>query len=83
VSSGEWREELNRLYPKRGPCAICGGPDARHRLWDSIDGYLRVGEPLDFIMDDFSVTKEQVEAVQRAYRKARKARRPLPGRYPL
>jgi hypothetical protein len=24
------------IAPYRGPCAICGGPDARHRLFDSL-----------------------------------------------
>jgi len=27
---------LDRWYLYRGPCGICGRPDARHRLWDSI-----------------------------------------------
>ena len=24
------------IEPFRGPCAFCGGPDARHRLFDSL-----------------------------------------------
>ena len=27
---------LERLDPFRGPCGICGGPDARHRVWESL-----------------------------------------------
>jgi len=28
--------ELDKWFPPRGPCAFCGGPDKRHRLWDAI-----------------------------------------------
>ena len=27
---------LDHWFPPRGPCAICGHRDARHRLWDTI-----------------------------------------------
>ena len=27
---------VEALDPWRGECGLCGGPDARHRLWDSL-----------------------------------------------
>lgn len=38
---------ITKAMPYRGRCGICGGPDARHREWDSWRaGYSRAGEPV-------------------------------------
>ncbi len=28
--------ELDKWFPPRGECGLCGHEDARHRLWDSL-----------------------------------------------
>lgn len=54
--------ELDELFPPRGPCAMCGHPDARHRLWDVIiDSPDTAGE----IAYNYGVSLSAVEAVRR------------------
>lgn len=63
--------ELDEHYPPCGPCAICGGPDKRHRLWDSLIGYPDDDEAT---AANFDVTVEHVRAVRRIrpYRRKRR-----------
>lgn len=55
--------ELDRLFPFRGPCAMCGGVDARHRLWDNVAENVRAGDSVEFVASGYGLTVEQVEAV--------------------
>ncbi len=80
---------LDARFPKRGPCGICGGPDARHRLWDSIETTARL-EGIQVALAEYDLSwlrpRARALAVQLlldAYREARRTHRPLPGSYPL
>ena len=73
------RDLLDRAFRFRGPCAICGGPDARHRLWDSIDTLGRL-DGVSFAASDFGVSEGQVRLVMAAFEEARRGHRALPGR---
>jgi hypothetical protein len=78
---------LDRLMEKarkQGPCLLCGHGYARHRLWDAIDGALRIDR-----MDEEQigrnwpgVTVQEIADVREAYAAARRAKRALPGRSP-
>ena len=46
----EWVDEF---MPFRGPCAICGGPDARHREVDAMLGAVRAGDPISVVADAY------------------------------
>lgn len=59
---------LDLLYPYAGPCLICGGPDKRHRLADSIIENVRAGDSERFVADaystrDFKITERTVAAL--------------------
>lgn len=71
--------DLDSHFPPCGPCAMCGGPDARHRLWDSIDEQARLRSPRATARD-FRVPVAAVRAVMAAYGEARRQHRRLPGR---
>lgn len=58
--------ELDRLFPPRGLCGLCGGPDARHRLWDVLLGRLAAGENAAQVSDDFEVEVRKIRALERA-----------------
>ena len=36
--------KLDHYFPPCGPCAFCGHPDKRHRLWDAIIAARRDGK---------------------------------------
>jgi len=46
---------LTLIGPYQGPCGICGGPDARHRVADSIAEQVRAGDSPERVADDFGV----------------------------
>lgn len=63
-------EELDRYFPKQGPCAFCAdgdGPDevscsmdARHRIIDAIRQRVALGEPRERVAEDYGVTLDAV-----------------------
>lgn len=53
---------LDAHFPPRGPCALCGHPDARHRLWDAMLGRANYGATAAQIAEDYEVYS--LEAVQ-------------------
>lgn len=52
---------LDQLWPKRGPCAFCGGPDARHRTFDAITGRFMAGDSIAALADDYEISRLAVE----------------------
>lgn len=71
---------LDERWPHRGPCGLCGGPDARHRLWDSMDVHGRL-EGVAVAARDFGVSTADIRLVIETYVKARRQHRRLPGRH--
>ncbi len=47
--------------PERGPCGICGDPDARHRVLDAIAGMVRGGDDAASVAADYGVSVRVVE----------------------
>lgn len=56
---------LDEHFPPRGPCLLCGHPDARHRLWDALLGRHDAGDSAEELARDYGVAVEAVEAVLR------------------
>ena len=54
---------LNRYFPHAGPCAFCGHPDKRHRLWDAIMGQRAAGDSVDLIAWWYELPRAAVLAV--------------------
>jgi hypothetical protein len=52
-------------YIGLGECAFCGGPDAGHRIWDSIAERLRAGDTARSIAGDYDLTVQGVRALAR------------------
>ena len=48
-------EHIEAWFPHRGPCGICGGPDARHRTFDSIAEKVHAGDSIEDVADDYEV----------------------------
>ena len=46
---------LDKHLPPRGPCGICGGPDARHRIIDAIRARYSAGESILSIAADYNL----------------------------
>lgn len=57
------QELIDREMPHRGPCAICGSDDARHRVLDAIAEHVRAGDPVSVMAQDFGVSAELVRRV--------------------
>lgn len=57
--------ELDAVLPHRGPCAFCGHPDARHRLFAAIVGRHKAGESVDELAEDYGLSRSMVEQVLR------------------
>lgn len=57
-------DALDRHFPRRGPCMICGvpGEDARHRVIDAIAERIAAGDSEEDTADDYGVTVEAVRA---------------------
>jgi hypothetical protein len=63
-------KRLDEYFPYCGPCCICGGPDARHRIWDSITGMSATGDSAENIAEEFDLPVKAVQLVlQRCDRK--------------
>ena len=52
---------INAAIPYTGPCAICGGPDSRHRLFDAIKSRFTAGESVVELADDYGLGVDVVE----------------------
>lgn len=57
------RMNLDKHFPPSGPCALCGDPDARHRLFDAIKGRYEAGEPARELALDYDVSVAAILAV--------------------
>ena len=53
-------DQLDDLWPPRGPCGFCGGPDARHRIFDVIRDRRAAGESISALADDYRVTEKHI-----------------------
>ena len=47
--------------PPAGPCAFCGYPDKRHRMWDMIRGRFAAGESIADLAKDYGQTPLEIE----------------------
>ena len=59
---------LDVLYPYAGPCAICGGPNKRHRLADAIVENVRAGDDPEAVADNYDVPLATVERLVEVWR---------------
>ena len=59
---------LDLVGPYRGECGICGGPDARHRLFDAIQEQQRAGDPSSLVAENYELPVELVERIAAAPR---------------
>lgn len=57
---------LDVLGPHRGPCGLCGGPDARHRVADTIAECVAAGDSAEAMAEDFGITVNAVRAIAAA-----------------
>jgi len=71
---------LDAYEPFRGPCGMCGCPDARHRMWDALDGQARSPDGIRGTARWMGVPVAYVRDVVRAYDEARRRHIALPGR---
>ena len=56
--------KLNKAFPYRGPCAICGYWDARHRLFDTIHGRRQAGESVASLCEDYALTRSKIKLIE-------------------
>ena len=49
--------------PFRGPCGLCGGPDARHRMFDVIHERVAAGEGEEDVAEDYGLSADTVRAI--------------------
>lgn len=66
---------IDRELPFRGPCRLCGGPDARHRITDAIWEAWQAGDSLGSLAEDYGVSESFV------FRVGRQRRAPRGGAY--
>ena len=61
-------KDLDKWFPPRGPCGLCGHPDARHRIWDAI---IDRPESEEELAEDYELPIEAIKAVRnvRPYRR--------------
>jgi hypothetical protein len=54
--------EIDRWFPRRGPCGICGTPglDQRHRVIDAIADAVAAGDSEEDVAVDMGVSVEAV-----------------------
>lgn len=58
-----YAKALDLMGPHRGSCGLCGGPDARHRIADSVTSYIRAGEPVGSVADEFFLSDDTVTEI--------------------
>ena len=56
-------ENFDLVGPFRGPCGLCGGPDARHRLYDAVAERVAAGEDEDQVARDYDEGAQWVLAI--------------------
>lgn len=61
--SQEFLEAISQYLPYRGPCAFCGGSDARHRILDAIQDLINAGEANQEIAEDLGLEIELINLV--------------------
>jgi len=54
---------VDTTFPYSGPCAFCGGPEARHRILDTIVERHRAGESVAEIAWDYDAFGLVIEAI--------------------
>lgn len=54
--------DIDRYFPRCGPCAFCGKKDARHRVIDSIRARHAVGETVEELAEDYDISVDAVRA---------------------
>ena len=59
---------LDEFLPPRGPCALCGDPEARHRMVDAIRARVRAGESTVFVATDYDLPLAFVRRIVRRKR---------------
>jgi hypothetical protein len=68
IIAGHNDPALDALWPKRGPCGLCGtsGLDQRHRVIDSIASYIAAdqGDTDADLAEEFGVAAEAVAVVR-------------------
>jgi hypothetical protein len=52
---------VDQEMPPRGPCGLCDGSDARHRVLDAIVDRCRAGDDEEDLADDYGLTVPFVE----------------------
>jgi hypothetical protein len=61
VTESEESMGVDDRFVFRGPCAFCGGPDARHRVVDAWVERVAAGEPVATVAAEFGVPSVWVE----------------------
>jgi hypothetical protein len=54
---------IDHHLPHRGPCGCCGGPDARHRLFDALWEFHQAGDSIEELADEYEYPVEAIAAV--------------------
>ena len=54
---------LDLIGPHRGPCALCGHPDARHRTLDAIRERLQAGDTAGDIAEDYQLDTRTIHRI--------------------
>jgi len=54
---------IDQYWPERGPCVCCGGPDARHRIFDAIHSRYLAQEDIGCLATDYAVSRSAIVAV--------------------
>lgn len=62
------------IGPYAGPCACCGRPDKRHRMFDAIRGSHRAGDSIEMLSDVYGRSPEAIEWIVSRKRFPRLAR---------
>jgi len=56
---------IDQYWPECGPCFCCGGPDARHRIFDAIHSRYLAQEDIDCLATDYAVSRSAIVEVIR------------------
>jgi len=57
------RERFSAIGPYRGMCAVCGAPDARHRVADAVVAMVKSGEPISEVAQEYGLTEDSVRRI--------------------